>query len=68
MHLIISKGHQKGVVAERPCGDVAELGGWSWPSGEDWMMWQRERWWRGWQEGEGEGKAGIKGISRCQKM
>ena len=21
---------------------MAELGGWSWPSGEDWMMWQRE--------------------------
>ena len=26
----------------RQCDDVAELGGWSWPSGEDWMMWQRE--------------------------
>ena len=42
MHLIISKGHQKGAIARRLCGDVAKLGEWGWPSGENLMMWQRE--------------------------
>ena len=42
MHLIISKGHQKGAIAGRLGGDVAELGEWGWPSGENLMMWQGE--------------------------